>query len=146
MVDEPEMRIRFQYKMSLKTRAAKGAAGWCMLRVDEHHHAEFGAIEFGRNEGVRRREPEGPLVDGDARGDLWLGGGHPAQPAVSEIKQGTKRYCAPVFGKGDRTQPGPDDAPGRVLDEAAVPPTHAGGEEAAPSTALCRSGHPPAGA
>jgi hypothetical protein len=41
-----------------------------MPRVDEYYHAEFGAIEFGRNEGIRRGEPEGPLVDGDARGDL----------------------------------------------------------------------------
>ncbi len=49
----------------------------------------------------------GPLVDGDARGDLWLGGGHPAQSAVSEIKQGTKRYCAPVSGESNRSQPGP---------------------------------------
>src|SRR5580700_10460836 len=42
MVDEPEIRIRFQYKMSLKTRVAKRAAGCLMLRVDEHRHAEFG--------------------------------------------------------------------------------------------------------
>ena len=73
MDDEPEMRSRFQYKMSLKMRAT---AGRCMPRVDEYYHAEFGAIEFGRNEGIRRGEPEGPLVDGDARGDLSLGGGH----------------------------------------------------------------------
>jgi hypothetical protein len=59
--------------MSLKTRVAKRAAGWRMLRVNEHRHAEFGAIEFGRNEGVRGGEPAGPLVDGDARGGLKLG-------------------------------------------------------------------------
>jgi len=47
MDDEPEMRSRFQYKMSLKTRAAR-RAGRCGPRVDEHYHAGFGAIEFGR--------------------------------------------------------------------------------------------------
>src|ERR1051326_8032778 len=99
MVDEPEMRIRFQYKMSLKTWTAKGATGRCMLRVDEHHHAGFGATEFGRNEGLRRGEPEGALVDGDARGNLWLDGGHPTPSAVSEIEQRTKRYCAPISVK-----------------------------------------------
>ena len=139
------MRSRFQYKMSLKTRTAKAAAGRCMLRVDEHHHAEFGAIEFGRNEGVRRGKPEGPLVDGDARGDLWLGRGDAAESAVSEIEQRTKGYCAPVSGEGDRSQPGPDDPPGGVLDEAAVHPTEGGGEEAAIRAALHRRGHPPAG-
>src|ERR1700691_4024122 len=131
MVDEPEMRIRFQYKMSLKMRTAKRATGRCMLRVDEHHHAEFGAIEFGRNEGVRRGEPESPVVDGDARGDLWLGRGDAGESTVSEIKQRTKRYCAPISGEGDRPQPGPDDAPGGALDEAAMHPTEDGGEEAA---------------
>jgi hypothetical protein len=100
-----------------------------MLRVDEHHHAEFGAIEFGRNEGVRRGEPGGPLVDGHARGDPWLGGGHAAQSAVSEIEQRTKKYCAPISGEGDRSQPSSDDAPGGVLDEAAMHPTEDGGEE-----------------
>ncbi len=54
MVDEPEMGIRFQYKMSLKTRLTSEYTADYMLRVDEHHHAEFGAIEFDRNEGVRR--------------------------------------------------------------------------------------------
>src|SRR5580700_2508700 len=102
MVDEPEMRIRFQYKMSLKTRAAWGAAGRCMLRVDEHHHAEFGAMEFGRNGGVRRGEPEGPLGGGDARGDLWVGGGDAAESTVSEIEQRTKsivrRFLVKVTG------------------------------------------------
>jgi hypothetical protein len=136
MVDEPEMKSRFQYKMSLKTRATRGAADGCMLRVDEHYHAELGAVEFGRNEGVRRGEPECPLVDGDARGDLWLGGGHAAQPAVSEIEQRTKRYRAPISGESDRSQPGADDAPGGVLDEAAAHPTEDGGEEAAIRAAL----------
>src|ERR1051326_5973883 len=145
MVDEPEMRIRFQYKMSLKTWTAKGATGRCMLRVDEHHHAEFGATEFGRNEGLRRGEPEGALVDGDARGNLWLDGGHPTPSAVSEIEQRTKRYCAPISGEGDRSQPGSDDAPGGVLDEAAVHPAEEGGEEAAIRAALYRRGHPPTG-
>ncbi len=36
----------------------KGAPGRCTLRVDEHHHAEFRAIEFGRNEGVRGGKPD----------------------------------------------------------------------------------------
>jgi hypothetical protein len=51
--------------MSLKNADGQGATGRCMPRVDEHRHAEFGAIEFGRNQGVRRGELESPLVDRD---------------------------------------------------------------------------------
>src|SRR5450755_371181 len=120
MDDEPEMRIRFQYKMSPKTGAAHRATGRRMLRVDEHHHAEFGTVEFGRNEGVRGREPQGRSGDRDARGDLWLGRDHAAESTVSETEQRTKRDCAPVSGESDRTQPSPDDTPGGVLGQAAV--------------------------
>src|ERR1700691_3609953 len=104
MDDEPEMRIRFQHKMSLKSWAGNRADSRCMLRVDEHYHAEFGAIEFGRNEGVRCRKPEGLLLDESAGGDVCLHRRNAAGPAVSEVEQRTKRYCAPISSKGDRSQ------------------------------------------
>jgi hypothetical protein len=75
----------------------------------------------------------------ETREDLWLGAGHAAQSAVSEVEQRTKRYCEPIPGEGDRSQPGADDAPGGVLDEAAVHPTEDGGEEAAIRAALSGS-------
>src|ERR1022692_1179340 len=143
--DEPEMKVDFQWTMSLKTPVSKGAAGRCMLRVDEHHHAEFGTIELVRNEGVRRGKPEGLLLDGREGGDVWLHRRNAKEPAVSEAEQRTKRYCAPVSGEGDRSQPGADDAPGGALDEAAVHPTAGGGEEAAIRAALYGRGHPAAG-
>src|ERR1039458_9626044 len=139
------MRIRFQYKMSLKTPVSERAGGRCMLRVDEHHHAEFGTIELGRNEGIRRGEPEGLLLDGSAGGDVWLHRRNAEETAVSEVEQRTKRYCAPISSKGDRSQPGADDAPGGVLDESAVHPHKGGDEEAAFRAALYRRGHPPGG-
>src|ERR1022692_2693736 len=143
--DEPEAKVHFQSKMSLKTPVSERAGGRCMLRVDEHHHAEFGTIELGRNEGIRRGEPEGLLLDGSAGGDVWLHRRNAEQTAVSEVEQRTKRYCAPICSKGDRSQPGADDAPGGVLDESAVHPHKGGDEEAAFRAALYRRGHPPAG-
>src|ERR1035441_5825175 len=102
MDDEPEMRVDFQWTMSLKTPVSKGAAGRCMLRVDEHHHAEFGTIELVRNEGVRRGKPEGLLLDGREGGDVWLHRRNAKEPAVSEAEQRTKRYCAPVSRSEER--------------------------------------------
>src|ERR1022692_2508964 len=67
------------------------------------------------------------------------------ETAVSEVEQRTKRYCAPISSKGDRSQPGADDAPGGVLDESAVHPHKGGDEEAAFRAALYRRGHPLAG-
>src|ERR1039457_5598277 len=133
------MRIRFQYKMSLKTPVSERAGGRCMLRVDEHHHAEFGTIELDRNEGIRRGEPEGLLLDGSAGGDVWLHRRNAEETAVSEVEQRTKRYCAPISSKGDWSQPGADDAPGGVLDESAVHPHKGGDEEATFRAALYRS-------
>ncbi len=46
---------------------------------------------------------------------------------------------------GDRSQAGPDNAPGGVLDEAAMHPTEGGSEAAALRAALDLRGHPPAG-
>src|ERR1039457_2484963 len=90
-------------------------------------------------------EPEGLLLDGSAGGDVWLHRRNAEETAVSEVEQRTKRYCAPISSKGDRSQPGADDAPGGVLDESAVHPHKGGDEEAAFRAALYRRGHPPAG-
>src|ERR1017187_4885052 len=105
------MRIRFQYKMSLKTPVSERAGGRCMLRVDEHHHAEFGTIELGRNEGIRRGEPGGLLLEGRPGGDVLLHRRNAKETALSEVEQRPKRDCAPISSKGYRSQPGADDAP-----------------------------------
>jgi len=49
MVDEPEMGVRFQYKMSLKTGPVKRAK----LRMNDDSHGELGTTEIGRNGGIR---------------------------------------------------------------------------------------------
>jgi hypothetical protein len=93
-------------------------------------------LKFGRNQGVRRRESEGLLFDRSAGADLWLHRRNAEEPAVSEIEQRTERHCTPVSGKGERSQPGADDALGGALGEPAVYPAEGCGEEAAIRAAL----------
>jgi len=126
MVHEPETGACFQYKVSLKSPASKPGGDICMLRVDEHYHAEFGAIEFGRNEGIRGGSPQDRLIDEGADGNLRLHRGGIAQPAVSEVEQRTKGYCTPVLGNSDGAQPGTDDAFGGMLDKTTAHPRREG--------------------
>lgn len=47
MVDEPEMGVCFQYRMSLKNRTGRSA----MLRKNDNPHGELGTAGFGRDGG-----------------------------------------------------------------------------------------------
>src|SRR5690348_5298926 len=91
MVNEPELAIRFQYKMSLKREAGTG-----MLRVNDHHHAESRAVDAGRDEGVHCSQSEGSFRSSGARGDVRLRGASAAGTAISETEQRTEGHRAAV--------------------------------------------------
>ena len=78
MRDEPEMGDR------------KG----CILRVNDHHHAEPGTAEPGRDEGVYRRTRKSSLGRRGAGGGLWL---HRARVEGAAVSSDQQRQAKPPY-------------------------------------------------
>src|ERR1700722_17044957 len=140
MRGEPEMEIRFQREMSLKSTAAEEG----ILLVNDYQHAEPREADLGRDGGVRRRQPEVDIVCGRGRSHLWFHRRAPESPTVSTVEQRSTRYCTSFSGQGERAEPGANDSLDCPLDEDS-PGTEAPGATASLSTTLYSGGHRLAG-
>src|SRR6266849_5427850 len=91
--------------MSLKLGTERG----CMLRVNDHHHAEYRELDVGADRGVRQGQPLDWLLS-SGRASLRVDRASAENPAVPAAEQGTERDGAPFPGESNRTKPGAGDA------------------------------------
>src|SRR5579864_5945122 len=116
MRDEPEMGIRFQCEMSLKSRAAKGG----ILLVNDHQHAEPGKTEPARDGRIRPGQPGIEDISRRSDSDLQFRREAATRASVSAAEPGPAWHRAGLLTEGDRVEPGTNQPTDPAVDEDAT--------------------------
>src|SRR5690348_7066883 len=115
MRDEPEMGIRFQYEMSLRSRAGKGG----ILLVNDHQHAEPGTAEPGRDGRIR---PGQSGIEDSGRGsasDLQFRREAATSARFTAAEPEPAWHRAGLLAEGDRVESGTSQPVDPAVDEDA---------------------------